>query len=152
MQSAEGIAGGAHLVGGSRGLQQHLFVQRTKGVQALEMLRTIEQRTCVVFCLEVSVSHCGHCSDGGEVGETLPPGSAIGSTRKRVRGCHPSVLGPVRRQSAVRFSLPLTPSDPSLAVLPFSVPVSPGSRADSGHCSRGACAAAGLSTWCHHSR
>src|SRR5882762_1674315 len=92
MQSAEGIAGGAHLVGGSRGLQQHLFVQRTKGVQALEMLRTIEQRTCVVFCLEVSVSHCGHCSDGGEVGETLPPGSAIGSTRKRVRGCHPSSL------------------------------------------------------------
>src|SRR5712691_3403080 len=90
MQSADGIAGGAHPVGGSGGLQHHLFVQRAKGVQALEMLRAVEQRTCVVFCLEVSVAHCGHCSDGREVYETLLLVSAIGSIRERVRGCHPS--------------------------------------------------------------
>src|ERR1700730_3462438 len=90
MQSADSIAGGAHLVGGSGGLQQHLFVQRAKGVQALEMLRAVEQRTCVVFRLEASVSHGGHRSDGREVSETLLLVSGIGSTRKRVRVCYPS--------------------------------------------------------------
>jgi len=91
MQSADGIAAGTHLVGGPGGLQHHFFVQRAKGVQAFQMLRTLGQRTCVVLRLEVSVSHCGHCSDGREVSETLLLASAIGATRKRVRGGYPSL-------------------------------------------------------------
>ena len=94
----------------------------------LRLTCAVEQRTCVVFRLEVSVSHCGHCSDGGEFGETLPLGSSIGSTRKRVRGCYPSVLGPVRGQSAVRFLLPVRPSDRDLASRTLSVPGSRGKR------------------------
>ena len=90
MQSADGITAGTHLVGGPGGLQHQFFVERAKGVQAFEMPRALEQRSCVVFRLEVSVSHCGHCSDGREVSETLLLAGAIGATRKRVRGCYPS--------------------------------------------------------------
>ena len=53
-------------------------------------------------------------------------------------------LDPVRRQSAVRFSLPLMPGDPDLASRALSVSACRGSRADGVHCRRcaGACAAA----------
>ena len=112
MQEADGIAAGAHLVRVPGGLQHHLFVQRAKGVQAFQVPRAVEQRTCVVLCLEVAVSHCGHCRDGREVDEILPHGSAIGPTGKRVRGCHRRVL---RFQGSGRA-----------------------------HCSRCACAVAGL--------
>jgi hypothetical protein len=49
----------------------HQVVQRSKGVQASELLYMVEQGVCVVFCLELSVSDSVHRSNCGEVSENL---------------------------------------------------------------------------------
>jgi hypothetical protein len=90
VQSTEGSARDPRLIGGPGSFEYPLFLQRSKSVQAFEVLRTVEQRACVVLRFDIPVSHRSHSSNGREVGKRMPLVEAIRPIRIRCRGCYPS--------------------------------------------------------------
>jgi len=86
VQNADARARGTRLVGLPRRFEHALGVERSKRVQALEVLRTGKQRTGVVFRLDVAVAHGGHRNNRGDLRQLVAGCRAHGPMRQHGRG------------------------------------------------------------------